>query len=102
MGGNRCHLHAAKARCATPNVTSTNKGPSARKPRKEMSPRLAFLLHAIAFAVCLRGAFLLNRSWWSGHAWSRWLAVAWGVVLGVHLLYVGVIELLMLRGHDPT
>jgi hypothetical protein len=76
--------------------------PTPTKSRKPLSPRVVFLLHLSAFAVAVKGASVLNRTWMPAHGWWKWLAIAWGVFLGLHLLYLGVLELLALRGHDPT
>jgi hypothetical protein len=81
---------------AAPNVAQP------AKPRKELSPRVVLLLHVIAFGAGLKVAYVLNRSWMPEHAWARWLAIAWGVVLGIHVLYAGVLELLSMGGHNPT
>ena len=80
----------------------TTKVAQPAKSRWELSTRVVLLLHTIALIVGLKAAYALNRSWMPNHAWARWLAIVWGILFGIHLLYAGVLELLSMRGHDPT
>lgn len=55
-------------------------------------------LHFMVMAAGLATAFLANRFVTPQYFWAHWLAIAWGVIFGVHLVIFSRVTLHTMGG----
>ena len=66
-----------------------------REVRRGVHKRMGFFRHLSTFVTVIAGLLVVDIVTGPDEFWVQWVALAWGVVLGVHLLNVFVFDSLL-------
>ena len=68
-----------------------------RSVRRGVQKRMGFFRHLSMFVTVIAGLLVVDIVTGTDEFWVQWVALVWGVVLGVHLLNVYVFDSLLGR-----
>ena len=68
-----------------------------RAVQRDVHKRMRFFRHLSTFVTVIAGLLVVDIVTGPGEFWVQWVALVWGVVLGVHLLNVFVFDALLGR-----
>ncbi len=69
-----------------------------RSARRSVRKRMGFFRHVSTFVTVIAGLLVVDIVTDTDGFWVQWVALVWGVILGVHLLNVFVFDALL--GHE--
>ena len=68
-----------------------------RTVQRGVHKRMRFFRHLSTFVTVIAGLLVVDIVTGPGEFWVQWVALVWGVILGVHLLNVFVFDALLGR-----